>query len=87
MSFDLGIDNMIDEWTRMGDTPELQNVRLTIHPDARVSEYAVRMSHALSEYVFDNPWIFMLLSRLQRSDVQYDLKAITIDVLWTCISP
>jgi hypothetical protein len=84
VAFDLGIDNMIDEWTRMGDTPELQNVRLTITPPTRVSSMLFEcVTRVVKEYVFDNPWIFMqnLLSRLQRSDVQYDLKAITIDVL------
>jgi hypothetical protein len=37
----------------------------------------------VEKYVFDNPWIFMnhLLSQLQQSDVQYDLKAVVTDVL------
>jgi hypothetical protein len=36
----------------------------------------------VEKYVFD-PWIFMnhLLSQLQQSDVQYDLKAVVTDVL------
>jgi hypothetical protein len=86
VAFDLGIDNMIDEWTRMGDTPELKTSGLPSLP-ARVSGMLFK-THALSKYVFDNPWIFMQnLSRLQRSDVQYDLKAIQSMSCWICISP
>jgi hypothetical protein len=33
-AFDLGIDNMIDEWTRMGDTP---NLKRPAPPPTRVS--------------------------------------------------
>jgi hypothetical protein len=40
------------------------------------------LSKVVEKYVFD-PWIFMnhLLSQLQQSDVQYDLKAVVTDVL------
>lgn len=84
VAFDTGIDNMIDEWTRLGDTPELKSVRLTITPPTRVATMLFEcVTMVVKEYVFDNPWIFMqhLLSHLQRSDIQYDMKAITIDAL------
>jgi len=84
VAFDSGIDNMIDEWTRLNNTSELQNAKMTITPPTRVSSMLFDcLTRVVKEYVFDNPWIFMqsLLSHLQRSDIQYDLKAITIDVL------
>jgi hypothetical protein len=34
-AFDLGIDNMIDEWTRMGDTRNLKRPAYH-HPDTRI---------------------------------------------------